>query len=115
MHYQFKQDLAMAYFDGCSKKTASRLLAREISLTPGLLFVHRFAIETFTGCFFSLRTTGNPEGELSTAEINQMKRRTVPHRNAPLPSSSKSSSPSSANPDPRRGDEHLEKYRHYGE
>ena len=20
MHYQFKQDLAMAYFDGCSKK-----------------------------------------------------------------------------------------------
>ena len=35
--YQFKQDLAMAYFDGCSKKTASRLLAREINLTPGLL------------------------------------------------------------------------------
>jgi hypothetical protein len=35
MHYQFKQDLAMAYFDGCSKKTASRLLAREINLTPG--------------------------------------------------------------------------------
>ena len=35
--YQFKQDLAMAYFDGCSKKTASRLLAREIDLTPGLL------------------------------------------------------------------------------
>lgn len=28
--YQFKQDLAMAYFDGCSKKTASRLFAREI-------------------------------------------------------------------------------------
>ena len=27
----------MAYFDGCSKKTASRLLAREINLTPGLL------------------------------------------------------------------------------
>ena len=37
MHYQFKQDLAMAYFDGCSKKTASRLLARENTLTPGLL------------------------------------------------------------------------------
>ena len=35
--YQFKQDLAMTYFDGCSKKTASRLLAREINLTPGLL------------------------------------------------------------------------------
>ena len=35
--YQFKQELAMAYFDGCSKKTASRLLAREINLTPGLL------------------------------------------------------------------------------
>ena len=34
MHYQFKQDLAMAYFDGCS------------------------AIETSTGCFFSLRPTG---------------------------------------------------------
>lgn len=31
--YKFKQDLAMAYFDGCSKKTASRLLAREINLT----------------------------------------------------------------------------------
>ena len=54
MHYQFKQDLAMAYFDGCS----NRLLAREINLTPGLLFVHRFAIETSTGCFFSLRPTG---------------------------------------------------------
>ena len=35
--YQFKQDLAMAYFDGCSKKTASRLLAREINLIHGLL------------------------------------------------------------------------------
>lgn len=35
--YQFKQELAMAYFDGCSKKTAGRLLAREINLTPGLL------------------------------------------------------------------------------
>lgn len=35
--YQFKQDLAMAYFDGCSKRTASRLLAREINLTPGLI------------------------------------------------------------------------------
>lgn len=35
--YKFKQDLAMAYFDGCCKKTASRLLAREINLTPGLL------------------------------------------------------------------------------
>ena len=33
MHYQFKQDLAMAYFDDCSKKTASRLLAREITPT----------------------------------------------------------------------------------
>lgn len=58
MHYQFKQDLAIAYFPDCSKKTASRLLAREINLTPGLLFVHRFAIETSTGCFFSLRPTG---------------------------------------------------------
>ena len=48
----------MAYFDGCSKKTASRLLTREINLTPGLLFVHRFAIETSTGCFFSLRLAG---------------------------------------------------------
>lgn len=28
---------------------------------------------------------------------------------------SKSSSPSSANPDSRRGDEHLEEYRYYGE
>ena len=60
MHYQFKQDLAMAYFDGCSKKTASRLLAREINLTPGLLFVHRFAIETSTGCFFIPPQRGGP-------------------------------------------------------
>ena len=36
------------------KKTASRLLAREINLTPGLLD--------------ALRPTGNPERELSTAE-----------------------------------------------
>lgn len=35
--YQFKQDVAMAYFPDCSKKTASRLLACEINLTPGLL------------------------------------------------------------------------------
>ena len=54
--YKYKQDLAMAYFDGCSKKTASRLLAREINLTPGLLD--------------ALRPPGNPERELSTAEIN---------------------------------------------
>ena len=37
MHYQSKQDLDMAYFPDCSKKTASRLFAREINLTPGLL------------------------------------------------------------------------------
>lgn len=31
MHsFKFKQDLAMAYFPDCSKKTASRLFAREI-------------------------------------------------------------------------------------
>ena len=40
---------------------------------------------------------------------------TAPPKNASPPTNSKSSSPSSANPDPRRGDEHLEKYRHYGE
>ena len=28
--FKFKQDLAMAYFHDCSKKTASRLFAREI-------------------------------------------------------------------------------------
>jgi hypothetical protein len=28
--FKFKQDLAMAYFPDCSKKTASRLFAREI-------------------------------------------------------------------------------------
>lgn len=27
--YKFKQDLAAAYFDGCSKKTASRLLVQK--------------------------------------------------------------------------------------
>lgn len=37
MHYQFKQDLAMAYFDGCSKKTASRLLARELHTNSALM------------------------------------------------------------------------------
>lgn len=35
--YQFKQDLAMAYIPHCSKKTASKRLANEINLTPGLL------------------------------------------------------------------------------
>ena len=71
MHYQFKQDLAMAYFDGCSKKTASRLLAREINLTPGLLD--------------ALRPTGNPERELSTAEIksNEAKNRPAQKRLSP--------------------------------
>ncbi len=53
------------------KKTASRLLAREINLTPGLLD--------------ALRPTGNPEGELSTAEKNQLKRRTAPPKNASPP------------------------------
>jgi len=51
--------------------------SNEVSnLTPGLLFVHRFAIETFTGCFFSLRPTGNPERELnqrSRAPMNQIR------------------------------------------
>lgn len=28
--FKFKQDLAMAYFPDCSKKTTSRLFAREI-------------------------------------------------------------------------------------
>lgn len=37
MHYQFKQDLAMAYFDGCSKKTASRLFARELHTNSALM------------------------------------------------------------------------------
>lgn len=52
----------MTYFDGCSKKTASRLLAREINLTPGLLD--------------ALRATGNPERELnqrSRAPMNQIR------------------------------------------
>lgn len=35
--YKFKQDLAMVYFDGCSKKTASRLLAREIHSKADLM------------------------------------------------------------------------------
>ena len=38
--YKFKQDLAMAYFDGCSKKTASRLfsmLKSHRELMPSLI------------------------------------------------------------------------------
>ncbi len=61
----------MAYFPDRSKESAGKLLAREINLTPGLLD--------------ALRPTGNPEGELSTTEKNQLKRRTAPPRNASLP------------------------------
>ena len=35
--FMFKQDLAMAYFPDRSKESAGKLLAREITLTPGLL------------------------------------------------------------------------------
>ena len=47
----------------------------------------------------ALQTTGNPERELSTVKIKQMKRRTpAPEKSSPQ-NKSKSSSPSSANPD----------------
>ncbi|MBR3986274.1 MAG: hypothetical protein IKK04_03895 [Bacteroidales bacterium] len=114
----YKQDLAMAYFPHCSnvaqsecrgglptlpnqsnviedKKTASRLLAREINNSQereqservhfcqavemsamqtsphDSSFVHRFAIETSTGCFFSLRPTGYrpPQKRLSPRQL----------------------------------------------
>lgn len=35
--FKFKQDLAMAYFPDCSKKTASRLFAREIHSNAALM------------------------------------------------------------------------------
>lgn len=35
--FMFKQDLAQVYFDGCSKKTASCLLAREIHSKADLM------------------------------------------------------------------------------
>lgn len=52
------------------KKTASRLLAREITLTPGLLE--------------ALRPTGNPERELSTAEKINLSEE-PPRPKTPLP------------------------------
>ena len=54
--YKFKQDLASAYFDGNSKETASKRFAHEIHSNKPLLA--------------ALQATGNPERELSTAEIN---------------------------------------------
>lgn len=35
--FKFKQDLSMAYFPDCSKKTASRLFAREIHTHAALM------------------------------------------------------------------------------
>ena len=102
MHYQFKQDLASAYFPDNSnvapsesreslltmpslsnvtegKKTASKRFAHEINLTPGLLD--------------ALRPTGNPERELSTAEKINLSEE-PPRPKTPLPpANSKSSSP----------------------
>lgn len=37
MHYQSKQDLAMAYFPGRSKESAGKLLAREIHSNEPLM------------------------------------------------------------------------------
>lgn len=62
----FKQDLAMAYFPDRSKEIAGKLLAREIHTNRPLMS--------------ALQSTNNPERELSTAELNQMKRRTPPQR-----------------------------------
>ncbi|MCR5192220.1 MAG: hypothetical protein K6D59_02850 [Bacteroidales bacterium] len=45
----------------------------------------------------ALQATGNPERELSTAELKQMKRRTPPNANSSPQNKSKSSSPSSVN------------------
>ena len=54
--FMFKQDLAMAYFPDRSKESAGKLLAREIHTNRPLMS--------------ALQPTGNPERELSTAEIN---------------------------------------------
>lgn len=58
MHYQFKQDLASAYFPDNSKQTASKRFAHEIHSNKPLLA--------------ALQATGNPERELITTELNQM-------------------------------------------
>ena len=55
----------MAYFPDRSKESAGKLLAREIHTNEPLMA--------------ELSKTANPERELSTAEINQMKRRTPPN------------------------------------
>ena len=53
------------------KKTASKRFAHEIHSNKPLLA--------------ALQATGNPERELSTAEKNQLKRRTAPPKNASPP------------------------------
>ena len=74
-------DLAMAYFPDHSKESASKRFTHEIHSNKPLLA--------------ALQSTGNPERELSTAELNQMKRRTpAPAKSSPQ-NKSKSSSPSS--------------------
>ncbi|MBQ6070199.1 MAG: DUF4248 domain-containing protein [Bacteroidales bacterium] len=83
MHYLSNQDLASAYIPDNSKETASKRFAHEIHSNKTLLA--------------ALQATGNPEKELSTAELNQMKRRTpAPAKSSPQ-NKSKSSSPFSAN------------------
>jgi len=82
--YKFKQDLAMTYFPDNSKETASKRFAHEIHSNKPLLA--------------ALQATDNPERKLSTAELNQMERRTpAPAKSSPQ-NKSKSPSPSSANP-----------------
>jgi len=77
--YKFKQDLASAYFPDHSNVAPSE--SRESLLTmPNLSNVtegkesasKRFAHEIHSNkpLFDALRPTGNPERELSTAEIN---------------------------------------------
>ena len=72
----------MAYFDGCSKKTASKHFAHEIH--SWYACEHRLNQLTAVSnkpLLATLQATGNPERKLSTAELNQMKRRT----SAPAP------------------------------
>ena len=81
MHYQFKQDLASAYFPDNSNVAPSE--SRESLLTmPSLSNVtegkqtasKRFAHEIHSNkpLLAALQATGNPERELITTELNQM-------------------------------------------
>ena len=94
--FMFKQDLAMAYFPDRSKESASKRFAHEIH--SWYACEHRLNQLTAVSnkpLLDALQATGNPERELSSAKLNQMKRRTpAPAKSSPQ-NNSKSSTPPS--------------------